>query len=59
MLIVAEAMHESGTADVQALTGTVAAEIAAVWSVTVQTGFLRPDQSTFRPSLVPPDDVRA
>lgn len=59
VLIVAEAMHESGTADVQALTGTVAAEIAAVWPVTVQTGFLRADQPTFRPGLVNPDDMPA
>jgi DNA/RNA-binding domain of Phe-tRNA-synthetase-like protein len=58
VLIVAEAMHESGTADVEALITTVAAELAAIWPVTVQTGFLRPDQSSFHPRVVAPDDMR-
>jgi DNA/RNA-binding domain of Phe-tRNA-synthetase-like protein len=50
VLIVAEAMHDSGADDVHALTATMAAEIAAIWPVTVQTGFLGPDQRTFRPA---------
>jgi DNA/RNA-binding domain of Phe-tRNA-synthetase-like protein len=49
VLIIAEAMHEYAAADVTALITTVAAELAAVWSVSVQTGFLRPDQPCFQP----------
>ena len=47
VLIVAEAMHESAAADIEALITTVAAELAVVWPVTVQTGFLRPDNPYF------------
>ena len=55
VLIVAEAMHESGRADVAALIAAVAAEVAAIWPVAVQTGILRPDQSSFRPRLAAAD----
>jgi DNA/RNA-binding domain of Phe-tRNA-synthetase-like protein len=48
-LIVAEGMHESASADVRALIATVAAELIAVLPVTVQTGFLGPDEPCFRP----------
>ncbi len=49
VLIVAEAMHESAAADVAALVETIATELAAVWSVPVQTDFLSADQPYFRP----------
>src|ERR1700722_6464168 len=55
VLIVAEAMHESGRADVAALIAAVAAEVAAIWPVAVQTGILRPDQASFRPRLAAAD----
>ncbi len=48
VLIVAEAMHDSAMADVEALITTVAAELTAVWPVTVQTGLLRPDKPYFQ-----------
>jgi DNA/RNA-binding domain of Phe-tRNA-synthetase-like protein len=48
VLIVAEAMHDSASADVAALIATIAAELTAVWPGTVQTGLLRPDQPCFR-----------
>ena len=56
VLIVAEAMHETGTADVAALIETVAAEVPAIWPVTVQTGVLRADQSSFRSHAAPGSD---
>jgi DNA/RNA-binding domain of Phe-tRNA-synthetase-like protein len=48
VLIVAEAMHESATADIPAVIATVAEEVAAVWPGRVQTQTLRPDQPRFR-----------
>jgi DNA/RNA-binding domain of Phe-tRNA-synthetase-like protein len=59
VLIVAEAMHESAEADVKDLIATTTAELAAVWPVTVQTGFLRPDQPCFQPRAVTNDAERA
>jgi DNA/RNA-binding domain of Phe-tRNA-synthetase-like protein len=40
VLIVAEAMHGSAEADVQALTATLAEELAAVWSIAAKTALL-------------------
>jgi DNA/RNA-binding domain of Phe-tRNA-synthetase-like protein len=50
VLIVAEAMHESAAADIEDLIASVAGELTAVWPVTVQTAFLRPDQPCFQPA---------
>jgi len=40
VLIVAEALHEAAAADVGELTATLAADLAAAWSVTPQTAIL-------------------
>jgi DNA/RNA-binding domain of Phe-tRNA-synthetase-like protein len=40
VLIVAEALHEAAAADVGELTATLAADLAATWSVTPQTAIL-------------------
>jgi DNA/RNA-binding domain of Phe-tRNA-synthetase-like protein len=54
-LIVAEAMHESGAADVRALVDAVVDEVTAVWPVTIEAGFLSPDQPRFGPSALARD----
>jgi DNA/RNA-binding domain of Phe-tRNA-synthetase-like protein len=48
-LIVAEAMHESGAADVAALAAAVAAEVAVVWPARIEAGSLSAGQPCFRP----------
>jgi DNA/RNA-binding domain of Phe-tRNA-synthetase-like protein len=53
VLIVAEAMHDSAAADVEALISTIATELAAVWPATLQTGLLHPDEPVFRIRALP------
>lgn len=48
VLIVAEAMHASATADVPALMATIAEELAAVWPIAPTTGVLARSSSQFR-----------
>ena len=43
VLIVAEAMHETASADVERLVSTLAGELNAIWSVTPQTAILSQD----------------
>jgi DNA/RNA-binding domain of Phe-tRNA-synthetase-like protein len=47
VLIVAEAMHASGLADVERLSTAIAAELDAIWSATVQTAILMPRSPRF------------
>jgi len=47
VLIVAEALHASASADVQRLTAALAAELAALWSITPATALLSQSSPRF------------
>lgn len=47
VLIVAEAMHSSASADVRTLTAALAGEINVLWSVTPQTAILSESSPRF------------
>ena len=54
-LIVAEALHDSGRADVAELVTALAAEIPAAWSVTPQAAVLTAATPRFTPQATTPD----
>jgi DNA/RNA-binding domain of Phe-tRNA-synthetase-like protein len=47
VLIVAEALHDQAAADIPELTATLAAELAAIWSLTPATAVLTPAKPRF------------
>ncbi len=47
ILIVAEAMHETASADIERLVTVIAEELRAVWSVTPKSAILSPSSPTF------------